>query len=124
MAFVQVFRKSQYIVLGIHYPGRNDVSHVKVTICTGWSPKFLRVDFLDPGVCGHSSTVSSVGAVAGAGASAGASSAISVFSSFPSENTESGAEVLDYVGMTRSLGILSTELCWTWFLSSLSECGE
>ena len=41
MAFVQVFVKSQYIVLGIHYPGWNDVSHVKVTICTGWSPKVL-----------------------------------------------------------------------------------
>ena len=68
-----------------------------------------------------------MGAVAGAGAgaSAGASSAISVFSSFPSENTESDTEaVLDFVWMTRSLGILSTELCRTQFLSSLSEYGE
>ena len=39
-------------------------------------PKFLRVDFLVPGVCGHSPTVSSVGAGAGAGnAGAGMSSA-------------------------------------------------
>ena len=46
-------------------------------------PKFL-VDFLDPGVCGHSLTVSSVGAGAGAGTSpvgAGTSSAISSLSS-------------------------------------------
>ena len=91
----------------------------------------MRVDFLDPGVCGHSSTVSSVGAVAGAGAgvgvgtSAGASSAISAFSSFPSEITESDTEaVFDFVWMTRSLDILLTELCWTWFHSSLSEYGE
>ena len=84
-------------------------------------PKFLCVDFLDPGVCGHSSTVSSVGAVAGAGAS----SAISAFSSFPSENTESDTEaVFDFVWMTRSLGILLTELCRTQFLSALSEYGE
>ena len=76
-------------------------------------PKFLRVDFLVPGVCGHSSTVSS----AGAGSSAGASSAISVIfmiSSFLSENTESDTEaVLDFVWVTRSLGTLLTELCWT-----------
>ena len=40
-------------------------------------PKFL-VDFLDPGVCGHSSTVSSVGAGAGtSSAGAGMFSAIS-----------------------------------------------
>ena len=38
-------------------------------------PKFF-VDFLDPGMCGHSLTVSSVGAGAG-GAGAGTSSAIS-----------------------------------------------
>ena len=53
-------------------------------------PKFF-VDFLVPGVCGHSWTISSVGAGAGpsgAGAgpsAAGASSAISAFSSFLSE---------------------------------------
>ena len=35
------FCESQYVVLGIHYTGQNDVSHVKVTICTGWSPKVL-----------------------------------------------------------------------------------
>ena len=83
-------------------------------------PKFLHVDFLVPGVCGHSSTVSSVGAGAGAGSSAGASSAISTFSSFLSENTESDTEaVFNFVWVTRLLGILLTELCWTWFLSSL-----
>ena len=53
------------------------------------------VDFLVPGVCGHSWTISSVGAGAGAGtgpsaagaglSAAGASSAISAFSSFLSE---------------------------------------
>ena len=55
-------------------------------------PKFLCVDFLVPGVCGHSSTVSSVGAGAGAGgvgAGAGTSSAgagmSSVISSFLSK---------------------------------------
>ena len=52
-------------------------------------PKFF-VDFLVPGVCGHSWTISSVGAGAGTGTgpSVGASStisAISVFSSFLSE---------------------------------------
>ena len=56
-------------------------------------PKFLRVDFLVPGVCGHSLTVSSVGAGAGAGAGgagAGMSSigagTSSVISSLLSEN--------------------------------------
>ena len=93
-------------------------------------PKFLRVDFLVPGVCGHSWTVSSVGAGvgAGAGSSAGASStisAISAFSSFLSENTESDTEaVLDFVWITRLLGILLTELCQTRFLSSLRIYGE
>ena len=85
-------------------PGRDSVLHVKVTICAGWFPKVLRVDFLVPGVCGHSWTVSSVGA--GAGSSAGASSvisAISAFSSFLSENTESDTEaVLNFVWVTRS----------------------
>ena len=57
-----------------------------------------------------------MGAVAGAGVgvgtSAGASSAISAFSSFPSEITESDTEaVFDFVWMTRSVDILSTELC-------------
>ena len=85
-------------------------------------PKFFRVDFLVPGVCGHSLTVSSVGAGAGAGAGTGtgASSVISVISSFLSENTELDTEaVLDFVWVTRSLGTLLTELCWTRFLSSL-----
>ena len=83
-------------------------------------PKFLHVDFLVPGVCGRSLTVSSVGA--GAGFFAGASSAIS---SFLSENTESDTEeVLDFVWVTRSLGILLTELCQTRFLSSLEMYGE
>ena len=81
----------------------------------------MHVDFLVPGVCGHSWIVSSVGAGAGAGtgagSSAGASSAISAFSSFLSENTELDTEaVLDFVWVTRSLGILLTELCRTWFL--------
>ena len=60
-------------------------------------PKFLRVDFLVPGVCGHSSTVSSVGAGAGtSSAGAGTSSAIS---SLLSENIESETEeVSDFVG--------------------------
>ena len=40
-------------------------------------PKFWHVDFLVPGVCGHSSTVSSMGAGVGAGAGAGTSSTIS-----------------------------------------------
>ena len=93
----------------------------------------MRVDFLVPGVCGHSWTVSSVGAGAGAGtdASAGSSagtsaiSAISVFSSFLSENTESDTEaVVDFVWITRSLGISLTELYWTQFLSSLRIYGE
>ena len=89
----------------------------------------MRVDFLDPGVCGRSLTVSSVGAVAGAGAgigaSAGVSSAISVFSSFPSGNTELDTEaVFGFVWTTRSLDISLTELCWTRFLSSLTEYGE
>ena len=96
-------------------------------------PKFLHVDFLVPGVCGHSLTVSSVDAGAGAGAgsgvsSAGASSAISaifVISSFLSENTELDTEaVLDFFWVTRSLGILLTELCRTRFLSSLEMYGE
>ena len=85
------------------------------------------VDFLVPGVCGHSLTVSSVGAGAGAGAgsSAGASSVISAISSFLSENTESDTEaVLDFVWVTRSVGILLTELCQTRFLSSLEMYGE
>ena len=95
-------------------------------------PKFLHVDFLVPGVCGHSWTVSSVGAGAGAGTSAGSSagasstiSATSAFSSFLSENTESDTEaVLYFVWITRSLGILLTELCQTQFLSSLRIYGE
>ena len=94
-------------------------------------PKFLHVDFLVPGVCGHSWTVSSVGAGAGAGtgtgagSSAGASSAISAFSSFLSENTESDTEaVLDFVWITRLLGILLIELCRTQFLSLLRIYGE
>ena len=89
-------------------------------------PKLFLVDFLVPGVCGHSLTVSSVGAGAGSGvSSAGASSAISVISSFLSENTESDTEaVLDFVWVTRLLGILLTELCWTRFLSSLEMYGE
>ena len=83
-------------------------------------PKFFLVDFLVPGVCGHSLTVSSVGA--GAGSSAGASSAIS---SFLSENTESDTEaVLNFVWVTRLLGILLTELCRTRFLSSLEMYGK
>ena len=72
-------------------------------------------------MCGHSLTISSVGA--GAGAGTGASSAISVISaisSFLSENTESDTEaVLNFVWVTRSLGTLLTELCHTRFLSSL-----
>ena len=58
-------------------------------------PKFFHVDFLVPGVCGHSLTVSSVGAGAGAGLGAsfaGACSAISAISSFLSENTESDSQ--------------------------------
>ena len=59
-------------------------------MCAGWLPKVL-CDFLVPGVCGRSWTISSVGAGTGAGAgpyAAGASStisAISAFSSFLSE---------------------------------------
>ena len=63
-------------------------SYMYIYVLAGF-PKFLHVDFLVPGVCGHSLTVSSVGAGAGAGSSAGASSAISMISSFLSENTES-----------------------------------
>ena len=47
-------------------------------------PKFS-VDFLVPGVCGRSWTISSVGAGAGAGTSASVISTISAFSSFLSE---------------------------------------
>ena len=84
-------------------------------------------------MCGRAWTVCSVGAGAGAGAgtgmgtgaSAGAPSAISAFSSFSSENTESDTEaVFDFVWLTRSFDISLTELCRTWFLSSLSEYGE
>ena len=96
------------------------------------SQNFLRVDFLVPGVCSRSWTVSSVGAGAGTGAGAGSSagasstiSAISAFSSFLSENTESDTEaVFDFVWITRSLGISLTELYRTRFLSSLRIYGE
>ena len=77
-------------------------------------PKFWRVGFLVPGVCGHSLTVSRVGAGAGAGtgtssAGAGMSSAIS---SLLSENIESEKEeVSDFVRWTRSGENFSTELC-------------
>ena len=84
-------------------------------------PKFFLVDFLDPGVCGHSLTVSSVGAGT---SSAGAGTSSAIFSLL-SENTESEIEaVLDFVWVTRSLGILLTELCQTRFLSSLEMYGE
>ena len=43
-------------------------------------PKFLCVDFLVPGVCGHSWTVPSVGAGAGTGAGAGSSAGASLSS--------------------------------------------
>ena len=83
-------------------------------------PEFLLIDFLDPGVEGHHSfTVSSGDAGAGgAGAGADMSSAgaemSSVISSLPSENIESETEeVSDFVGWTRSLGILLTEWCST-----------
>ena len=59
-------------------------------------PKFWRVDFLVPGVCGCSLTVSNVGAGAGtSSAGAGMSSAISFLLS---ENIESETEeVSDFV---------------------------
>ena len=34
-------QECRYVVLGIHDPGRDGDSHVKVTICTGWFPKVL-----------------------------------------------------------------------------------
>ena len=63
-------------------------------------PKFWRVDFLVPGVCGHSSTVSSVGAGgAGAGMSSAGAGTSSAISSLLSENIESETEeVSDFVG--------------------------
>ena len=92
-------------------------------MCWLVSQSFFLVDFLVPGVCGHSLTVSSVGAGAGASsAGAGTSSAIS---SLLSENTESETEaVIDFVWVTRLLGILLTELCRTRFLSSLEMYGK
>ena len=85
-------------------------------------PKFWRVDFLVPGVCGHSLTVSSVGAGAGAGADASSAGAgmSSAISSLLSENIESEKEEVSvFVRWTRSGKDFLTELCWTKFLSSL-----
>ena len=65
-------------------------------------PKFL-VDFLDPGVCGRSLTVSSVGAgagIAGAGAgtsSAGAGTSSAIFSLLSKIYNQKTEEVSDFV---------------------------
>ena len=60
-----------------------------------------------------------MGAGVGAGTSSAGAGTSSVISSLSSENIESETEVCDFVWLTRSLGILLTELRSTEFLSSL-----
>ena len=80
IAYLQLFIKSKHCT-GYPLIQVEIVSHMKKSLyALAGFPKFLCVDFLVPGVCGHSWTVSSVGAGAGAGgvgAGAGMSSAIS-----------------------------------------------
>ena len=76
IAYLQLFVKSKHCT-GYPLIQVEIVSHMKKSLyALAGFPKFLRVDFLVPGVCGHSWTVSSVGAGAGGvGAGAGMSSA-------------------------------------------------
>ena len=76
-AYLQMFVKVQ------HYTGylliQVEIVSVYALYALAGLPKFF-IDFLVPGVCGRSWTISSVGAGAGAGTSA--ISAISAFSAF------------------------------------------
>ena len=40
-AYLQVFVNVNMLYWVSNDPGQNDISHVKVTVCTGWSPKVL-----------------------------------------------------------------------------------
>ena len=40
-AYLQVFAKVNTLYWVSNDPGRNDISHVEVTVCTGWSPEVL-----------------------------------------------------------------------------------
>ena len=82
-AYLQMFVKSKHCT---GYPLiQVEIVSVYALYALAGLPKFF-VDFLVPGVCGCSWTISSVGAGAGTGAGppAGASSAISAISAFSS----------------------------------------
>ena len=77
-------------------PGRDSVCMQESLYALAGFPKFLHVDFLVPRVCGHSLTISSVGAGAGAGMSSAGAGTSSTILSLLSKNIESD-EVSDFV---------------------------